>query len=122
MKMYSPTGDPIHVATIEGGHSCVIAGDSKGTEVPEALRAAALQAGAIPVGTAPEKKPTQTPQVTKAEMIEAGVAQLMEAGVADTLANDGRPKVEPLSELVGFTVTAEERDKAFAAVKAAKQR
>ena len=112
MKFRSPTEFPVQLA-LTSGHTCVVGVEL--TEVDKQFHRMAIMQGCLPEGVEPEKIEAAN-EPSKQELVVAAVRQIAQAGDAEDALNDGRPKVEKVSALAGFTVTASERDAAWAIV------
>jgi len=113
----------MHVSSTTGQSAWFEAGVAQ--EVPPPLVDECIAAGAYPVG---EKKPAQKPAAEKVEVntvsdedrimeIVTAIEQLIETG--DTKAfskNTGEPKVRSLEKVLGYDITPEQRDVAWAEI------
>jgi hypothetical protein len=113
MKFKAPGQEPIMVG-LTSGHTIVIS--PKGTDVPERFRKEAIARGCIPLGvgkiTADDSASADT---TKAEKLIAAIDALLDSTDENAFDKDGKPNVEALSKVVGFTVSRSERDAAMEA-------
>lgn len=112
MKFRSPTEHPVQLA-LTTGHTCVIGVEM--TEVDKKFHRMAIMQGCLPEGVEPEQIATENAP-SKDDMILAAVRQIAQAGDHEDALGDGRPKVEAVSKLAGFTVSAADRDAAWAVV------
>lgn len=112
MKFKSPGPESVMVALLSG-HTCVIT--PKGNEVEPRFRKEAIARGCVPVGVGAEDD-EQKPELTKSELIAKGIEKMLEGDDEGAFTGDGKPDVRKLSAVVGFTVTAGERDSAWEAV------
>ena len=79
-------------------------------EVPDQFLELALAAGAYKKGSTP----TQTNDDTNSgDVIKEAIAALLEDGNPNNFDRKNKPKLTPLSELVGFKVTTAMRDAAL---------
>jgi len=113
MKFKSPTAEPIYIG-LTSGHTCVIGPEL--VEVEQRFHREAVARGAIPEGMEKSVAQTGGHEATSSELILAAVKAMVAEANADDFANDGKPKATSLSKRVGFTVTREQRDEAWAAV------
>jgi hypothetical protein len=114
MKFKAPGNEPVMVALLSG-HTCTI--PPEGTVVEPRFRKEAIARGCVPMGIGEEPaEPKAAP--TRFALICSGIEKLIEGNDDSAFTNDGKPDVRKLSEVVGMTVTARERDEAWAAVEA----
>lgn len=117
MKFKAPGNQPVMVALLSG-HTCVVSPD--GTDIEPRFRKEAIARGCTPMGVGADEAPAAPdPEASKFALICAGIEKMLNGDDDGAFTNDGRPQVSKLSEVVGFTVTAGERDEAWAAVEAA---
>ena len=110
MKFRSPTETHVHLASTSG-HTFVIGPDL--VEVPTRFHRTAVMEGCIPQGMDALPPENDTPDHKKMDLIVAGVRAMMEAARDEDFNGDGRPDVRKLSQRVGFTVLADERNTAW---------
>lgn len=112
MKFKSPGSDPVMVSLLSG-HTCTVS--HEGTEVEPRFRKEAIARGCTPMGVGSEDDSTKR-EPTKVDLISAGIEKMLEGDDEGAFTGDGKPDVRKLSDVVGFTVTAKERDTAWAVV------
>lgn len=118
MRFSSPTETPI-VLGLTSGHTCVIGPDL--VDVPPRFHRLAVAEGAVPEGM-DKQAPVLNVERTPTELVLDAVRKLVERAEPTDFGNDGRPKAPAISKLVGFTVNAEQRDKAWAVLEEEEQR
>ncbi len=112
----------IHVSSLSGQAVWFEAGVER--EVPPPLVDECIAMGAYPVG---EKKPTQKPAVEAIEVDEVSsedrtmeiitaIEQLVEEGDTKAFSKTGDPKVRRLEKILGYDITSEQRDIAWAEI------
>jgi hypothetical protein len=111
MKFQSPTEQPIFIA-LTTGHTCVI-GPAL-IEVEPRFHREAVARGAIPEGMAASVALVGGHEATTTELIAKAVRAMVADADGDEFGNDGRPKATAISKRVGFTVSREQRDAAWA--------
>lgn len=116
MRFKSPTETPIQIG-LTSGHTCSIGPDY--VEVDKRFHRQAVAEGAIPEGLEQSTAPSNTAQASKSELIEAAIRAMIDNPKEGDFTADGKPAVPKLSERIGFTLSRDERDTAWAAVSAA---
>ena len=112
----------MHVSSLTGQSAWFEAGVAR--EVPPPLVDECIAMGAYPVG---EKKPTQKPAVEAIEVDEVSsedrtmeiitaIEQLVEQGDIKAFSKTGDPKVRSLEKILGYDITSEQRDIAWAEI------
>lgn len=106
-----------HIA-LTSGHACRIHAISpvdggRGTCIPERFRREAVARGCGIVGIDENKIAGQEKKTTKQSLIVDAIRAVVEKDDKEQLQGDGRPKVEALSEIVGFNVTTAQFNKAW---------
>ncbi|WP_447593530.1 hypothetical protein [Aquipseudomonas campi] len=99
----------IHLATTEGGHSCVIyaidpTDKKKGTIIPDRFRKLAIAENCGIVGIDDGEDESNT-SPSKNDLIVAAITKIMERQIPEELEGDGRPKVAVVKKEAGFNVT-----------------
>lgn len=112
MKFHSPTDEPVHIA-LTSGHTAVVG--PQDTELDKIFHKEAIARGCLPEGTVSEEAPKNTGFDRKKVLTDAMNAMLEGADEGDFKA-DGTPNLNKLSERVGFKVSREEADAAWAEV------
>jgi len=104
-----------HIA-MTSGHACrvyKVGPDGKpGTHIPVLFRKEAIARGCGIVGI-DEPKPAKIDATTKQSLIVDAIGKVLDTDNPDDLQGDGRPKIEIISELAGFSVTKKMYDDAF---------
>lgn len=113
MKMRSPTETPIYLA-LTSGHTFVVGPEL--VEVPRKFHRMALAEECLPEGVDALPPKDEAPDDTKMTLIVKAVRGMLNGNVDGDFNNDGRPDVRRLSAKAGFTVSAGERDAAWAIV------
>ena len=112
----------MHVSSLTGQSAWFEAGVAR--EVPPPLVDECISMGAYPVG---EKKPTQKPAVEAIEVDEVSsedqameiitaIEQLVEQGDTKAFSKNGDPRVRNLEKILGYDITSEQRDVAWAEI------
>lgn len=117
MQLKSPTITPIHVA-LTNGHAITIGPD--GRDVPQMFIKDAFANGAIPAESDVEQFIAQEKNDTDpstAEMLVAGVKKMLTEN-PDDFTGSGLPNRKVLSGIVGWNVSAQELEVAWAQVQA----
>lgn len=112
MKFKAPSNEDVMVA-LTSGHTCVVT--PKGSTVEPRFRKEAIARGCVPVGLGTEEA-SEAKEKTKSELIQDGINKMLEGDDEGAFTNDGKPDAKKLSQVVGFTVTASDRDEAWAVV------
>ena len=112
MKFKAPGTEPVMVA-LTTGHTCVVT--PEGNTIEPRFRKEAIARGCSPMGVGAAEPEVQV-EKTKAELIQDGIEKMLEGNDDDAFTGDGKPDAKKLSQIVGFTVTAKERDDAWAVV------
>jgi hypothetical protein len=102
------------------GHTIVVAADDKGTEVPPLFRREAIARGCAPVGMELEvgskKAAPKSDQELRIEAIKDGINKMLDSDDEGSFGADGKPDVKKLEKILGFKITAFERDEVWAIV------
>jgi len=112
----------IHVSSTSGQSAWFEAGVAR--EVPPPLVDECIAMGAYPVG---EKRTAQKPAAAKIEVDEvsdedrtmeivSAIEQLVEQGDIQAFSKTGDPKVRSLEKILGYDITSEQRDVAWAEI------
>ena len=123
MKFRSPTGLDMPIA-LTNGHTTVIA--AEGSEVPAMFHKEAVARGAIlivaeevattdaPAAAAPASPAGATPD--RAQLIQAALQSMLDGGDEGDFTAEGKPNLVKVKAHLGFAVTREEVDAAWAIV------
>jgi hypothetical protein len=118
-----PGQEPVQLITTEGGHACIIGETPR--EIPEMFEAEAVRKGCftetmvkalqerLKNGSSPEGSGAPEFDAERAAQIKSAAIEIINAGNPADLSS-GKPKVAALAALVGFEVSAAERDAALA--------
>lgn len=116
-RFLPPKGKSEHHMASTDGHSCVIYlkdpdDEKKGTIIPERFRRQAIadNCGVVGIDDA-EGDGAGLP--TKADLIIAAIAAVLERQVPEELEGDGRPKLAVVGKQAGFKVTKAQFDDAW---------
>jgi hypothetical protein len=106
-----------HIA-LTSGHACRVHAVSpvdgvRGTCIPDRFRREAVALGCGIVGIDENKTSDQGKKTTKQSLIVDAIRTVVEKDDKEQLQGDDRPKVEVLSEIVGFNVTTTQFNKAW---------
>lgn len=110
MKFKTPTDQPVTIALLTG-HTITIQPDGS-TDVPAMFRKAAVSAECEPLGMDVTEVNPGT-QATNADLLKAAIEKMVEKDDETDFTGAGKPDAAKLSALVGFNVTAKERDAAW---------
>ena len=88
------------------------------TEMPERLVEVAIEKGCIPADSYSPKQeapvePEETATETRGADILAAVSAVVEEGIPDNFGKDGTPKVKAVEKVLGYDISAAERDAAW---------
>jgi len=116
MKFRAPSShEHVHIG-LTSGHTFVV--HREPTDVPPMFIEQAMKRGCIPCDA-------EIPVLTKVvrptsneDVIVEAIKRMLEANVPGTFMADGRPQIDALAKVVGFTITTGQRDSAWAATKA----
>ena len=100
MKLRAPSDEPVHVG-LTTGHTLLIS--SEGTEVDAMFVRAALKAGAMPMGDAPQWETQQQAEVRLGDIHDA-LEGSMRGIQPSLLGSDGKPDMRKLITKLGFNV------------------
>lgn len=135
MKFHSPTQDPLHVA-LTSGHTAVVTYEgvtldpmfhreavSRGA-IPESMfpgfagggADGRLDLGALPQPVVDSFTDPNNANVARAATIRATLTQMMDGSNEGDFNTDGKPNLGRLKARLGFEITREEADAAFADV------
>lgn len=109
MKFKTPGQEPMSIALTTGDTIVV---SPEGTELPVQFRKEAIARGCVPVGINTEGEPPKR-EPSRDELVAAGIEKLLESDEEDAFGKDGKPAVAALSKVVGFSITAADRDAAW---------
>ena len=123
MKFRSPTDEAIQIG-LTSGHTIVITPD--GDDVPPIFRREAIARGAIPVGI-PGAEETRAalngtagePAADRPQAIQAALQAMLDGGEEGDFTAEGKPNLTKLKGRLGFAVSREEVDAAWAIVSSA---
>jgi hypothetical protein len=112
----------MHVSSLTGQSAWFEAGVA--IEVPPPLVDECIAMGAYPAG---KKKPAQNPAAVSVEVDEVSnedrtmeivtaIEQLVELGDTKAFSKNGEPKVRSLEKVLGYDITSEQRDIAWAEI------
>ncbi len=112
MKFKAPENESVSIG-LTSGHSIVVT--PEGSDVPARFRKEALARGCVPVGMdiTPDLPNLNEPDARKRQIIE-GIEKMLDSDDEDAFTGAGAPDVRKLSAIVGFRVSTEERDAAWA--------
>jgi hypothetical protein len=111
MKFKSPSSEAVTVVLITGHSISVPAG---GRDLPVQFRREALARGCVPVGVELDDEPESDPnESTRMNLIVEGIEKMLDSDTPGAFKADGKPDGRRLSQIVGFTVTREQRDLAW---------
>lgn len=116
MHFRSPTDDDLHIA-LTSGHTAIVT--PEGNELDVMFHREAISRGAIP-GTIKDE-PAQQPQeksFDRAGVIEGAMNDMLDGGNEHDFTGDGKPNLIKLNARVGFKVSRDEADAAWARVSA----
>lgn len=123
MKFRSPTDEAIQIG-LTSGHTIVIT--PEGDDVPPIFRREAIARGAIPVGIpgAEETLAALTgtagePVAIRPQAIQAALQAMLDGGEEGDFTETGKPNLTKLKSRLGFAVSREEVDAAWAIVSTA---
>lgn len=123
MKFRSPTDQPLQIG-LTSGHTVVIT--PEGNDVAAMFRREAIARGAVPVGI-PGAEETlaalngtaDAPAADRPQAIQAALQAMLDGGEEGDFTGEGKPNLVKLKSRLGFAVTREEVDAAWAIVSAA---
>lgn len=95
------------------GHTCVVT--PQGNDVEPRFRKEAIARGCMLMGAGNDEGDGPR-EASKSELIQKGIDKMLDGDDDGAFTGDGKPDSRKLSEVVGFTVTAAERDEAWAVV------
>lgn len=113
MKFKTPGELPVMIG-LTTGDTLTIQPDGS-TEVPTRFRREAIARGCVPAGVGTDE-PEAPKEKTKQELIVEAINKLLDADDEDSFTGDGKPKTTAIEKLVGFNLTAGERDAVWAIV------
>ena len=114
MKFYAPGDQPIHLSLTSGHTANVATRAEGGTELSTRFHREAISNGCLPMHMAVEDTQDEpTGGIDRVETIKDAMKTIIESPTDETTTGDGKPDTRALSKLVGFTVTADERNQLF---------
>lgn len=111
MKFRSPTDEPVHIA-LTSGHTAVVG--PVPVELESRFHRHALMKGCLPEGVQAPKPEEVEPLLDRQQKIREAINAMLEGNETGAFDGDGKPNAEMVSAKVGFTISAAERDKAWA--------
>lgn len=109
VNLWSPRGNmedgSTHIA-LPSGHTLIIAHDKAGTAVPPRFRREAIARGCIPVGMEEEADDSQG--FDREAVIREKIKIMLESDDTSMFTTDGKPVLDKLSGLCGFTLARSE--------------
>ncbi len=112
MKFRSPSDEPIHVALLTG-HTALITPD--GVELPPIFHKEASARGAIAFDAGPASAVVES-TVDRQAALTAVIKAMLDGSAEGDFNADGKPNLGRLKDRLGFAITREEADAAFADV------
>lgn len=107
MQFKAPGDEPMSI-TLTSGHTAVVS-NTKHTELEQRFHREAIARGCMPKGVK-EVVDDQLPQFDRKKAILDAIDGLMETTDEANFTGDGKPNATKLSEIVGFTVSSDERN------------
>jgi hypothetical protein len=114
MKFRSTTGEDVHIA-LTTGHTALITPD--GVELDKVFHKEAIARGCLPEGVEEDKKP-EGGGFDRMQVITDTLNAMVDGSDEKDFKGDGTPNLKSLTTKVGFTVSREEADAAWAKVSA----
>lgn len=123
MQFRSPTDEPLQIA-LTTGHTTVIT--PEGNDIPLMFNREAIARGAIPVGIPGAEEALAAlngtagaPAAGRPQAIQAALQAMLDGGEEGDFTEAGKPNLVKLKSRLGFSVTREEVDAAWAIVSSA---
>lgn len=117
VRLWSPRGNMDDKSThlsLPSGHTLVVTSDKAGTIVPLRFRKEAIARGCIPVGMEEETEEGQP--FDREAVIREKIKLMLESDDSSMFTTDGKPVLDKLSNLCGFTLSRSEVNRVWDAM------
>lgn len=114
MKLRSPSDTPVHIALRDGGHTTLIT--PEGVDVEQRFVREAMALGCRIVGVEMDGPFQEAESIDRTVLIVKAIQDMLDGSNEGDFTADGKPNLGALAKRVGFQVSREERDAAWATV------